>query len=445
MEAMEVVPQIDANAKKWVHLRKLLERPGPFCTPNFTPSNEGLEFITKTCTILVIGAGGLGCELLKDLALMGFRDIHVIDMDTIDLSNLNRQFLFRRNDIGSPKATVAAKFINERIPGCNVTPHYKKIQDFDEPFYRQFHLIVCGLDSLVARRWINGMMHSLLDYDDDGTLDQSTIIPIVDGGTEGFKGSARVIFPGLTACIECNLDLYPPQVTYPLCTIASTPRLPEHCVEYVKIIQWEKENPFDADLDGDDPQHVLWVYEKAQERASQFHIVGLSYRLVQGVLKNIIPAVASTNAVVAASCVSEVFKIATSCYECYNNFLLFNDVDGIFTYVFEAEKKENCITCSNVPRPVEFADAGSVTLQDLIDYLCNSPAFQLKEPGITANINGQHKTLFMSSVKSIAERTRSNLKMSLAELKIENGQELSVADQTNPSTISIKIKYTNLN
>ena len=51
----------------------------------------------------------------------------------------------------------------------------------------------------------------MLHYE-DGELDQSSVIPIVDGGTEGFKGNARVIFPGMNACIECTLDLYPPQV-----------------------------------------------------------------------------------------------------------------------------------------------------------------------------------------------------------------------------------------
>ena len=51
-----------------------------------------------------------------------------------------------------------------------MTAHNCKIQDKDEDFYRQFHLVICGLDSIVARRWINGMLISLLEYDDEGTV-----------------------------------------------------------------------------------------------------------------------------------------------------------------------------------------------------------------------------------------------------------------------------------
>jgi ubiquitin-activating enzyme E1 C len=58
------------------------------------------------------------------------------------------------------------------------------------------------------------MIYSLLKYDEDGGIDPTSIVPMVDGGTEGFKGNARVICPGQTPCIECTLDLYPPQVVF---------------------------------------------------------------------------------------------------------------------------------------------------------------------------------------------------------------------------------------
>lgn len=111
-----------------------------------------------------------------------------------------------------------------------------------------------------------------MDYDEDGEVEFT--IPLIDGGTEAFKGSARVIQPGKSACIECTLDLFPPQVKFPMCTIATRPRLPEHCIAWAKSVLWPKPaaegGRADDDLDGDDPEHIKWLFEKATERAAQY-------------------------------------------------------------------------------------------------------------------------------------------------------------------------------
>ncbi|MGH0188120.1 UNVERIFIED_CONTAM: hypothetical protein FKN15_028241 [Acipenser sinensis] len=190
---------------------------------------------------------------------------------------------------------------------------------------------------------------SLLSYE-DGVLDPSSIIPLLDGGTEGFKGNARVILPGMTACIDCTLELYPPQINFPMCTIASMPRLPEHCIEYVRILQWPKENPFGAEgvvLDGDDPEHIQWVFQKSLERAAEFKITGVTYRLTQ-----------------ETTCRMYFLFLFYSAYIPLNNYLVFNDVDGLYTYTFEAERKENCSACSQVPQKLQFSS--SAKLQETV-------------------------------------------------------------------------------
>jgi len=291
------------------------------------------------------------------------------------------------------------------------------------------------------------MLISLLEYDEEGELDRSTIKPMIDGGTEGFKGNCRIIYPGMTACIECTLDLFPPQVNFPLCTIAHTPRLPEHCIEYVRMLLWDKENPFNKEgedpvaIDGDDPQHITWILERANERASQYNISGVTYRLTQGVIKHIIPAVASTNAVIAASMALEAFKIATSCASPLQNYMVFNQTDSIYTYAYEAERNESCYACSQKKQPITMkADA---KLQDFIDLLISDQRYQMKSPGVTT-INpetGRNKTLYMASVESIEKATKPNLKKTLKDLGIVNGSELVVADPTTPNAVEFRITF----
>lgn len=101
-------------------------------------------------------------------------------IDTIDVSNLNRQFLFREADVGKSKAEVAAAFVEKRVKGVKITPYNGKIQDKDEDYYMQFQLVVCGLDSVEARRWINATLVGMVDPEN-----QQSLKPLIDGGTEG--------------------------------------------------------------------------------------------------------------------------------------------------------------------------------------------------------------------------------------------------------------------
>ena len=103
MEGGADTPMQGSAQEKFADLNRLLTRDSCFAE-DFEPDEELLSVLQEECKVLVIGAGGLGCEILKDLALSGIRDIHVIDLDKIDVTNLNRQFLFRKKDVNQYKS-----------------------------------------------------------------------------------------------------------------------------------------------------------------------------------------------------------------------------------------------------------------------------------------------------------------------------------------------------
>ncbi|MCO5582881.1 hypothetical protein L7F22_036782 [Adiantum nelumboides] len=424
---------------RWQDIDHLLLRQGTRVGPGFEPCLELRESLHNDLRVLVIGAGGLGCELLKDLALSGFGNIDVIDMDTIDVSNLNRQFLFRMHDVGKPKAVVAAEKVMQRVKGVKVVPHYGRIEEKDDEFYREFQIIALGLDSLEARSYINSVVCSFLEYEVDGSPDLSTIKPMVDGGTEGFKGHARVIIPGVTPCFYCTLGLFPPQVTYPLCTLAETPRSPAHCIEYVHLIQWGQERPGDS-FDADNPEHMKWIFDKAFKRAEQFKIAGVTYSLTQGVVKNIIPAIASTNAIISAACALEALKIATMCCRSMDNYMMYMGTQGVYTHTLSHEKDPNCLVCSpGVPFEVD----RSISLQKFMELLLEDPRFKdkLSKPSISY----QKCNLYMQAPPVLEEMTRPNLTLHLFELMERAGGTLNVNDKKLTGILRINVSFVGQN
>ncbi|KAJ2008688.1 NEDD8 activating enzyme [Coemansia thaxteri] len=391
--------------------------------------NETPSDLLRKAKVLVIGAGGLGCEILKNLAMSGFNDIHVIDMDTIDISNLNRQFLFRKDDVGKPKAEVAAAFIKRRSPQVNITPHFKRIQEMSEDFYLSFTLIVCGLDSIEARRWINALICGLVEE-----RGFEGFKPIVDGGTEGLRGNARVILPTVNACLDCGLDLYGKKTAYPICTIANTPRLPEHCIEWASVLEWPRVFP-DKKLDGDSPDDINWVVEKASARAAEFNIGQISYSLAQGVVKNIIPAIASTNAIVAAVCTNEALKIVTTCNPLLDNYMFYSGLEGAYMFSFPYERNPDCLVCGKKEGALTLP--ATSTLEELITALKESPVFQLKAPTLTL---GEAK-LYFQNPRELEALTRPNLAKSIGSL-FDSGSILTVTDPTLTTSLSVVVTFT---
>lgn len=340
------------------------------------------------------------------------------------------------SDVGKGKAEVAASFVMRRVAGCVVTPYKGKIQDKDEDFYRQFKVIISGLDNVDARRWLNSMITNLIVYDDDGEVDPSSIIPFIDGGTEGFRGQSRVILPKFTACFECNLDLFPPQKTFQLCTIAETPRIPEHCIAYVFMLEWDKFFP-DKKIDNDSPEDMNWIYQRALTRAKSYGIEGVTYFKTMGVVKNIIPAVASTNAIISAVCANEAIKVLTYCSQSLNNYYMYMGNEGLYTNNFVQERRMDCCVCGDEANTKILTVDPTITLQEFMHQLAEEPSLQLKNP---TSIQGS-TLLYMKTVKSLEEQTRGNLSKSMSDL-INEGEILSITDPMLVGlAVSVEVRY----
>ncbi|KAI4686204.1 hypothetical protein J4E81_008555 [Alternaria sp. BMP 2799] len=213
----------------------------------------------KESRVLMVGAGGIGCELLKNLVLTGFGEIHIVDLDTIDLSNLNRQFLFRNEHIKKSKALVAKESAGKFNPDVSIVAYHDNIKDgqFNVAWFQSFGLVFNALDNLDARRHVNRMC-------------LAANVPLIESGTTGFNGQVQVIKRGETECYDCTPKAAPK--SFPVCTIRSTPSQPIHCIVWGKSYLFaeifgtsEDEAPeLDHSEDADNASEVANLQKEAQ-------------------------------------------------------------------------------------------------------------------------------------------------------------------------------------
>lgn len=198
----------------------------------------GREYQEKLGNVkqFLVGAGAIGCEMLKNWALIGLGTgpegrIIVTDMDSIEKSNLNRQFLFRAKDVGKMKSDCAAEAVQAMNP--DLVGHIQSMKDrvspeteeiFNENFWNALDGVTNALDNVEARTYV----------------DRRCVFfrkPLLESGTLGTKGNTQVVLPHLTESYSSSQD--PPEKEFPMCTVRSFPNKIDHTIAWAKEYMFE--------------------------------------------------------------------------------------------------------------------------------------------------------------------------------------------------------------
>ena len=202
-----------------------------------------MQSILSTLNMFLVGAGAIGCEMIKNWAMMGVSCsnvealeaihpssngrrgvIHTTDMDKIEKSNLSRQFLFRNSDINHPKSTTAIRAVKVMNPQLNGIAHEDKVaieteSIFNDDFYESLDYVCTALDNVEARLYID---QKCLFYHK----------PMLESGTLGAKGHTQVVAPFKTENYGATRD--PPEKSIPSCTLKFFPNQIEHTLQWAR-------------------------------------------------------------------------------------------------------------------------------------------------------------------------------------------------------------------
>ncbi|MHA1377170.1 MAG: ThiF family adenylyltransferase [Candidatus Helarchaeota archaeon] len=297
--------------------------------------------LLKNARVLIAGVGGLGCEVAKNLAMLGISKLDLVDLDIIEHSNLNRQILFVGAKMGQPKAKVAANKLKEINPHITVKGYYTSLERLDPAIYKAADVVVGGLDSTNARLNLNAQCIRFKK-------------PLVDGGVSGYHGHIYTTFPYINACFECNPLPESEIDEMAACTVVGKPRKRVHCVLKANMFFIDK---FNKEPDPKNLKHIKFLQKAANTLVERHNFYPLFTEAeVYQLIDKHDPGLITINAVISSLQSHETIKIINwlagnkKLGEPIKSYVIFNAMTMKLYYI-EKKRNPNCRQCgSNVKR-----------------------------------------------------------------------------------------------
>jgi len=331
--------------------------------------------LVKDSRVLIIGVGGLGCEIAKNLAMLGVGHLDLVDLDIIEHSNLNRQILFANAKAGSPKAVIAAKKLKEINPNITVIGYHTSLERLDPSLYYDADVIIGGLDSMNARLNLNAQCVRFRK-------------PLVDGGVSGYHGHVYTVFPYRNACYECNPLPVLESDEMAACTVVGIPRKRIHCVFKGDMAFKEK---FDRNPNPKDINDIKFIQKVANELVNKHDFLPeYTEDDIVKIIDRHDPGIITVNAVISALQSHEAVKIIhwnkghKALGEPVSTYVVFNAMT-MKLYHIEKHRNPDCIQCGKNVRRVVIKMKKSSPCINIIKTL-SKHGFQLEgelEPIIT--------------------------------------------------------------
>jgi ubiquitin-activating enzyme E1 C len=317
------------------------------------------QSILKKSRVLIAGIGGLGCEIAKNLAMVGVGHLDLVDLDIIEHSNLNRQLLFVDAEIARPKALAARDMLKKINPNIIIKGYHSSLEQLPPILYKKADVIIGGLDSMQARLNLNTQAIRFHK-------------PLVDGGINGYHGHIYTIFPNENACFECYPTSSLESDDMAACTVVGNPRKRIHCL-FKAIMKFEELNSEPPNPKNLKELKFLQNYTNDLAEKHGFKPLFEEKEIIQ-IVDHHDPGIITINAVIASIQSHEVIKILNylegnkKVGKPSKQYIIYNGMTAKF-YHLDKPRNENCSQCGEKVVWEEFYLRKEQSLQTILDGL----------------------------------------------------------------------------